>query len=36
MPMAITESTQYHEVSAMMPAPMSTPTDPTASATTSR
>ena len=36
MPMAITESTQYHEVSAMMPAPMRTPTDPTASATTSR
>src|SRR5215203_5177643 len=34
MPMAITESTQYQEVNAMMPAPMSTPTDPTASATT--
>ena len=36
MPTAMSESTQYHEVSAMMAAPMSTPTDPTASATTSR
>ena len=34
--MAITESTQYHEVAAMMTAPTRTPTEPTASATTSR
>jgi hypothetical protein len=34
--MAITESTQYHDETAMTAAPTRTPTEPTASATTSK